>query len=245
MSMFRTIIAILFSLSAEPLQGADIAVALTDDVVEVDANFSGAQVTVFGAIEAETTDIGKLDLVAVLSGPPGDYTIRPLQRNGLIWLPGAPQNVADIPRFYATVATRPVKDIVPLYDQDQYDIGAEQLHTDEEMLPAGYREAFLEAQRSAGRYSDLVGGVFFVKETLFTIKLELPADTPVGDYTLDVFAYRDGVLLDRDFAMLQVNKVGLERRVYELAHERPRLYGFLCVAVSLLAGWIAGLAFRK
>ena len=75
--------------------------------------------------------------------------------------------------------------------------------------------------------------------------IALPPTTPVGDYRVDVYLFRDGELLSRDSAQLAVNKVGLERRIYELAQTRPIAYGITCVAVSLIAGWLAAAAFRK
>ncbi len=228
---------------------ADIAVALTDDRVEVDADFSGAELTLFGAVTGVEDAADAFDIIAVVAGPPGNFNVRPLEQRGIIWLPGDPAVIEDAPRFYASNATRPISDIAPLPDQAQFELGVENiaavdLYADGDSLHP-FNAAFLDAQETSGQYRDHVGGVSFVKGALFTINAALPASTPVGDYTVAVYLYRDGVMIDSDTAALRVNKVGLERRIYDLAHQRPVLYGLLCVAVSLLAGWIAGLAFRK
>lgn len=228
---------------------AEIAIALTDDRVEVDANFAGAQLTLFGAVTGVDDSADAYDIIAVISGPSGDFTVRPLEQRGIIWLPGAPRRIENAPRFYATSATRPISDIAPLPDQAMFELGVENigaidLYADVDATHP-YNAAFLDTLEAQGRYQDRVGGVAFLKGALFTIRTDLPATTPVGDYSVNVYLYRDGVLINRDEAALRVNKVGLERRIFDLAHQRPVLYGLLCVAVSLLAGWIAGLAFRK
>ncbi len=230
-------------------RGADIAVALTDDRVEVDADFSGADLTLFGAVTGVEDDADAFDIIAVITGPSGDFNVRPLEQRGIIWLPGDPAIIKDAPRFYASSATRPINDIAPLPDQAQFELGVDNiaavdLYADGDAAHP-FNAAFLDAQETDGHYQDRVGGVSFVKGALFTISAALPASTPVGDYAVAVYLYRDGVMIDSDTAELRVNKVGLERRIYDLAHQRPVLYGLLCVAVSLLAGWIAGLAFRK
>lgn len=245
-TMILIIAAWAFSASA---RSAEIAIALTDDRVEVDANFAGAQLTLFGAVTGIEDDAGAFDIIAVISGPVGDFTVRPLEQRGIIWLPGAPEIIENAPRFYATSATRPISDIAPLPDQAMFELGLENiaaidLYADIDAAHP-YNAAFLDTLEAQGRYQDRVGGVTFLKGALFTIRTDLPATTPVGDYSVNVYLYRDGVMIHRDEAALRVNKVGLERRIFDLAHQRPVLYGLLCVAVSLLAGWIAGLAFRK
>ncbi len=245
-TLLSILTAMLFAVSA---QAADIAVALTDDRVEVDANFAGADLTLFGAVTGVENPAEVFDIIAVVTGPEGDFNVRPLEQRGIIWLPGEPWTVKNAPRFYASSATRPISDIAPLPDQAQYQLGVDNiaavdLYADSD-APHPFNAAFLDALETGGQYQDRVGGISFVKGALFTIDASLPADTPVGDYGVAVYLYRDGVMVSRDSAELRVNKVGLERRIYDLAHQRPVLYGLLCVAVSLLAGWIAGLAFRK
>lgn len=247
MRMFFACLAALVASTAA--HSADIAVALTDDRVEVDADFSGAAVTLFGAVTGAENPADAFNIIAVVTGPPGDFRVRPLEKRGLIWLPGKPEIIENAPRFYASNATQPIRDIAPLPDQAKFELGADNIRAVDLYADADsvhpFNAAFLDALESNGQYSDQVGGVSFIKGALFTINLALPANTPVGDYAVAVYLYHDGVLISHDTAALRVNKVGLERRIFDLAHGRPVLYGLLCVAVSLLAGWIAGLAFRK
>ena len=239
----------VWSAATNAAQSAEIAVALTDDRVEVDADFSGAAVTMFGAVTGAENPADTFNIIAVVTGPPGDFHVRPLEKRGIIWLPGKAEIIEAAPRFYVSHATQPIRDIAPLHDQANFELGADNiraldLYADGDAVHP-FNAAFLDALESAGQYSDKVGGVSFVKGALFTINIALPANTPVGEYAVAVYLYRDGILISQDTAALRVNKVGLERRIFDLAHRRPVLYGLLCVAVSLLAGWIAGLAFRK
>jgi hypothetical protein len=45
--------------------------------------------------------------------------------------------------------------------------------------------------------------------------------------------------------VLRVEKVGTERALYVMAHQRPWTYGLASVAVALMAGWAASFAFRR
>jgi len=44
---------------------------------------------------------------------------------------------------------------------------------------------------------------------------------------------------------LTVEKVGLERDIYEFAHRRPWLYGVLCVVLAALTGYGASRIFSR
>ena len=43
---------------------------------------------------------------------------------------------------------------------------------------------------------------------------------------------------------ITVRKVGLERWIYNLAHDQPLAYGILSLAIAIAAGWLASAVFR-
>lgn len=243
-----------------PAQAAEIAIALTNDHVEVDTGFSGARLTLFGAIsgiEAPAASAG-VDIISVIRGPTTQFQIRRLLKRGPIWIPGNTHAIKDAPGLYLTNANRPITDIAPLPDQAAYRLGADFLIIDatqdhnETPIAAQsgvhnnvFAKAFVSEAKDAGLYRDRIGGVEFKKGALFAINVDIPANTPVGEYSVAVYLYQDGVLLGRDEAELVVNKVGIERRIFDLAHNQPVTYGILSVVISLFAGWMAALAFRK
>ncbi len=247
-------VAVCACIHIAPANAANIAIALTDDRVEVDTSFAGARLTLFGAVSGVKTPVEDVDIISVIRGPETQFEIRQFEKKNLIWTPGKARIIENAPGLYITTATRPITDIAPLPDQAAYHLGADFLEisatTPDQETPGGARgdvfaNAFLNEIEDAGLYHDRVGGIEFKKGALFAINVNLPANTPVGDYTVGVFLYQDGVLLGRDSAELVVNKVGIERRIYDLAHGQPVSYGILCVVLSLFAGWIAALAFRK
>lgn len=248
------LIIALIAAAAIPAKAADIAIALTDDFIRVDTGFAGARLTLFGAVTGVENPAESVDIVSVIRGPDADFDIRRIERRHLIWMPGDVHRIENAPGLYLTNATKPITDIAPLPDQAAYHLGADFLDVtarratetdadaDHDRL---FADAFLTEAEDTGLYQDRVGGVAFKKGALFTINADLPPDTPVGEYAVSVFLFRNGELLSRDSARLAVNKVGIERRIYEIAYKRPVSYGVFCVVLSLLAGWLASLAFRK
>jgi len=254
MKGIAAILILYLGLTISPAISAEIEIALTDNLIRVDTDFSGARITLFGAVTGVDNPQETVEIISVIRGPQTHFKIRQLERNKLIWMPGDSHQIENAPGLYLTNATKPISDIAPLPDQENYQLGANHLSFVASSLPEEHEsddheqlfaKAFLTAIGDRGLYRDVVGGVEFKKGALFTINVDLPANTPVGDYEVYVYLYRDGELLGRSSAQLAVNKVGIERQIYQLAHERPISYGVFCVALSLFSGWIASLAFRK
>ena len=44
---------------------------------------------------------------------------------------------------------------------------------------------------------------------------------------------------------LFVSKIGVEAFVFDLARQHAVYYGLIAIAIALMAGWLAHLAFRK
>ena len=234
-----------------PAKAADIEIALTDDRVEVDTGFAGARLTLFGAITG-IDNPASVDIISVIRGPQAHFQVRQMEKRNLIWIPGAAHIIEGAPGLYLTYATRPIDDIAPIPMQSDYRLDADyldiavapQTDTMEGDLSL-FRSAFLSEAEGLGLYRTHVGGIEFKKGALFTINARLPANTPVGEYEVAVYLFRNGALIGEDTAALAVNRVGLERQIYDFAHERPVSYGVFCVVLSLIAGWAASVAFRK
>jgi hypothetical protein len=44
---------------------------------------------------------------------------------------------------------------------------------------------------------------------------------------------------------LFIDQTGLERRLFNMAHNAPLSYGLICVLMAMLLGWITSVLFRR
>ena len=88
-------------------------------------------------------------------------------------------------------------------------------------------------------------GVEFVDKGLFRAEIELPAVAPTGQYFAEVWLFQGGEPVSVSNLTLTVEKVGIERNIFEVAHNRPWSYGLLCVLLAALTGWGASRIFRR
>jgi uncharacterized protein (TIGR02186 family) len=87
--------------------------------------------------------------------------------------------------------------------------------------------------------------VRFVSSSLFRASLRLPANIPDGVHTVHAYLFKGGELIYERELPLRVVKTGLEQAITDMAHNRPVIYGMLCVLLAIITGWGASVLFRK
>ncbi len=80
---------------------------------------------------------------------------------------------------------------------------------------------------------------------LFRASFPLPATIPIGDYAVEAYLFVDGAIVAHAAKPLGVRQTGFGAAVFRFAHDYPLAYGFLAIAVALMAGWLGGFVFRK
>lgn len=240
-----------------------VAAALTDARVQVDSDFSGASIVLYGAVFNPTDQ--PADVVVVVRGPDGPVRLVKKTRNMGVWLNSRPVLFEGAPGFYMTASTRPLSDIADFGQLRRLGVGVDHLRINapqesrtvtrygvrdlvvsrlgEDYLD--YRRAVIRLREAAALYNTDPDGVEFVDAGLFRAELELPAVAPTGQYFAEVWLFQEGEPVSVSNLTLTVEKVGLEREVYEFAHRRPWSYGVLVVLLAAFTGWAASWLFRR
>jgi uncharacterized protein (TIGR02186 family) len=251
-----------FLLFAPPAFATPIAAALTADTVEVRTDFTGAKLSIYGAVDSRYR--ASTDVVVIARGP--DQSIRVARKTRVLglWLDTNPVTFEDAPGFYLAASTRPLADIAPYDLRRKLALGPEHLRLntpafEREMVRYGvpviinslgplyddYRAALLRLMRSQGLYLANPFGVSFIDGGLFRADLRLPSRAPAGEYVVAIYLFRDGHLLAQRSRSLVVARAGIERTVHDLAYRHPWFYGLSTVAAALLAGAAAARVFQR
>ncbi|MEO0833596.1 MAG: TIGR02186 family protein [Pseudomonadota bacterium] len=238
-----------------------LTIALTTDQVDVDAGFSGARLTLFGVINGgddpaqETADT---QIVAILTGPPADVRGRPMIRMGPIWTAANPTRIMDVPGLYYVLSSAPMGIIAD--DETQYQHGLEPAaltfdvadegaadsdSTTADRLTREMIQTLVGTRQDQNLFRRQEGAIRRMQNGLFAVEIDLPAQTPVGAYAVQVSAWQNGTMIASDRASLTVRKAGVERVIYDFARNHAFYYGITCVLISLIAGWAVSLVFRR
>lgn len=213
---------------------------LSRHLIAIDSGFTGTEVLLFGA----RNDSG--DIVVVIRGPESNVTIRKKEHYAGLWINRKTTSYTATPAYYYMVSTRPLDAMgaQPLFEA--LNIGTEQLmpkvKTAEEQA---FRQAWYRNRESQGLYQMAEYPVAFMGETLFKTVVPFSKHIPRGTYTAEIYLISDGRLIGAQSTPLVVDKRGLDATIFEIAHRLPALYGILCVLIALIAGWLAGMIFRK
>ena len=240
-----------------------VAAALTNAEVRVDSSFRGASIVLYGAVFNPTDT--PADVVVVVRGPDGPVRLVKKTRNTGVWLNSRPVLFEGAPGFYMTATSRPLSDIADFGQLRREGIGLDHLRInapEESRTVTRYgvrdvvvsrlgedyldwRRAVIRLREEAALYNTDPTGVTFVDRGLFRAQIELPAVAPTGKYEAEVWLFQDGQPVSATQMDLTVEKVGIERDIYEFSQNRPWTYGILCVLLAAFTGWAASRVFKR
>jgi uncharacterized protein (TIGR02186 family) len=224
-------------------RGEALVADLTSHLIAITTGFVGTSVVLFGATD------GPGDVVVVVRGPDRDMTVRRKNRVAGIWVNTEEVTFANVPSFYALIASRPIEEILPPTTAEFYRLGISNLklvsHTPSPPpVVDEFRAALDRMQQRAGLFADRMGKVDFLGERLFRTTITFPSNVPTGTYLVEVFLVRDGDVVTGQTTPLVVSKVGVDAAVFDFSDRQPGFYGAIAVLTAVVAGWLASLPLR-
>jgi uncharacterized protein (TIGR02186 family) len=250
--LIRIIAALILLASPLVADTERVVAALSQNAVSITTDFAGSEIFVYGAIERDWLPDDaddNLDVIITISGQREPVVIRKKARALGIWGNTEKVVVDKAPSFYAVATTGLMSDILTRVEDRRHQISVERAIrlvgvAGEVETPGDFSEAVVRLRRASGVYFERIGEIDQIGNSLFQTRVKLPANIVEGDYLTRVFILREGRVLDNFQTGITVRKVGLERFIYNLAHEHSLIYGILSVLIALLAGWVASEGFR-
>ena len=246
MRRFASMAVVASSLmAAHPAAAAgDLVADLSDHLVAITTGFTGTKVLLFGATRGEG------DVVVVVRGPRQRQLVRRKDRMAGIWINNAEIAFQGVPAFYSVASSRPLADLVPPAVAARHQIGIENVRL---TAPEGtgterariFRDALVRNKQRAELYAKTPGTIAFLGNRLFRTNLHFPANAPVGTYEVQVLLFRGGEVASASITPLIVSRIGFEAGIFDFAHRHALAYGVLAVLFAVMAGWLAGIVFRR
>lgn len=244
--MLPRLIALIVLALTVPSASAQLLIAdHAPHLIKITTDFTGTEVLLFGAIESDG------DVVVVITGPETTVTVRRKQRTAGLWINRQQMTFPKAFGFYAVAASRPIEEIAPANVLERHQIGVRHLRLQpvEADVPVAeiglFRAALVRNKQREGLYSNQVGRVNFLGNRLFRTAIALPANIPVGAYTVNAYLLRNEQVVAAQATPLAISKIGVGADVYEFAHSHAPWYGLIAIAIAGAAGWLASVAFRK
>ena len=234
-----------------PAGAQQVIAGLSQSQISISADFDGSEILVFGAIkrDAPVADRDELGVIVTVEGPAQELTVRRKDRHALLWINDDAVEITNVPSFYAVATSGPLSQILSATSDTQHRITVPRAIRTVgppmiEDQPLAFTQALIRIRERQNLFQTNIGAVRVRQGTLFDTSVTLPANIVEGLYTTQVFLTRTGRVVAAFETSIIVEKVGLERFLYTLAHERPLAYGVLSLAIAIAAGWGASAAFR-
>jgi uncharacterized protein (TIGR02186 family) len=243
------------TITALPARAERLIVSVSNHRVTVTPNYSGEELVLFGSVEkdANTPPNRNYDLVVTVFGPRADMVTRRKERKFGIWINTDSRQFLQVPTYLAIFSNRPIDAIASPEVQRRQQLGmnnvvlTQRVGTDyADVVPTDpFRTAFIRLRSQHGLYRESSSAVTFLTPTLFRSGIPLPAEVPIGTYTVDIKLFADGQLVTRAETAFEIVKVGFEQFVANTARQNGFAYGLATVAMALMTGWMASIVFRK
>lgn len=241
---------VLLLLLALPAQAEEVVLGLSKDKVAITTSFDGSEILIFGAIkrEAPIPDGPPLQVIVTVAGPSEPVMVRRKSRWFGIWVNTAAVEVDAAPSYYAVATSGPLEEVLLEVEDLRHKISIPRAirsvgAPDDISDAASFTDALIRIKANADQYQLLENQVALDEQTLFNTSIQLPAALVEGDYVTRIFLTRDRAVVSSFETSIKVDKVGLERWLFDLSRQQPLYYGLMSLAIAIAAGWGASAAF--
>ncbi len=223
---------------------------ISEDEIAIRTNFIGTKILVFGAIGDVNIDDAH-DVIVAVRGPRRAVTIRKKENIAGFWVNRDYMRLRALPYFYALASNRPINEIISPSQRIGLEIGAAHLGYQYEgqnrasLNQQDYITALQRIKTAQSLYKEDEAGVQIIDQHLFRAAIELPSGVSTGVYYIHVYLFKNGHLIQQTVRDLQVNHIGLEQFLHDLAYQAPLLYGLIGVLIAAATGWMAARLFRR
>ncbi|GHD16597.1 TIGR02186 family protein [Tianweitania populi] len=239
---------------AAPQYNESIQIGLSTDRITITTDFSGTDLTIFGALNDVDPQIARqnrYDVVVVLEGPARPVVVRRKDRVLGMWINTQSETFVNVPISYSVSTTRALQDMAQPSTYGRLSLGSAYMYLqpkdrdDDPQTIEEFTAALRERKQMTGLYSELIGGVQFLSPNLFRATLELAPNVPIGTHRARAFLFKNGLFIRETSAQLAIQKSGVEQSIFQAAHEYSLFYGIFAVALAIITGWLGRMIFNR
>jgi uncharacterized protein (TIGR02186 family) len=254
-SNLKWVAIVLAATAATLLVGGNAHAMLTakanHDHITIDFFYHGSTVSVKGV-----SDAGR-DLVIKIASPEGHQVLKKKGKvAGVLWMNVGSLTFEHAPNLFEIFSTRKIGDILSPEEQQNRIIGYQALAKHVEVSPAASEAEkeewfgeFVKFKEASNLYRVSAGAVETKKlpdgHEEYSVMTPWPYQAAPGDYTVTVFAVKNGKVVEQADARVNVEQVGMVKTLAGMAKNRASVYGFLSIGIALGAGFGVGMIFRK
>jgi uncharacterized protein (TIGR02186 family) len=228
---------------------AQLTAKANHDHITIDFFYHGSTVSVRGISDPDT------DLIIKLTSQDGHQVLREKGKvGGVLWMNVGELKVENVPAVYFLHSTKNIEDILSRDEMDKYVIGYPALEKHVQMDVPGDDEKtkwfneFVKFKESSSLYGASSGKISLTRKDgsqNYYILTQWPYQAPPGNYTVTVYAVKDGKVIETATSGVLVEQIGVVKSFAGMAKNNAAEYGIISILAALGAGFGVGMIFRK
>ncbi len=230
-------------------QASDIIIGgLSEKNVSINTTFNGSDLLIFGSIKrSNNKKIMPSDIIVEILGPTTSVTVRKKKKIFGIWVNRDPIILSESPSFYSLLYTTEPHKILDSDELKRASIGKIQFFKSKNTnnLDTDAIKAKIRIRSQDGSYIFNNDLITLKDGILFSARVSLPSNLIEGDYKTKIHLIQNRRVINSSTDIIEVRKVGLEKWLYDTAHEKPLFYGVFSIVLALVFGWCASTLFRR
>lgn len=213
-----------------------LVVAPPASEIDITTDFTGSELKQVGSIR------GPAEIIVKLVGPKQVAQLSRETRIGPFWVEGETAKLEGAPSLLYLYSTAPIDSILPPGEQAKYGLELEgvpvhvvshlRAHAEED-----WRTAFFRIKERQGYYHEYDSAIRVFGNRLFVADMRLPGDLQTGTYRIETLVVKLGKVVGRHVGQFDVRLSGIERWVWDAAHDNAWLFGSLFTLLAMLLGF--------
>ncbi len=240
------ILCLLLTLAIVPasMASGEIPITVSPETLGIGTTYNGTSVRVTGKVPADS------DVIIRMTGAPSDLHMKRKGKVlGVLWMNMDSVTFDGVPKLYLLGSTRPLSELgepgtALLPENNLKDIAIEPDSGDRtelihQLISLKTHETLYQENATTIAMSPAQDGL-----QPFEAELSVPSNLTPGQYTVDVFAVKDGAVTTRSTKPLEVRLVSMPSFMSRLAFDHGLLYGVLATIIAILSGLLVGFVFK-
>ena len=236
---------VLITLPLKNSFGEMLNTEISQEIISISSNFTGKKILLFGNVET------KGEIIITITGPKEKIIVHEKKPRLGIWVNSKKIVFSDVPSYYAITSSSNINEIIPKKLQIKLAIGANHLKfkankesnvSKNELL--NFKFGLIRNKVRQKLYSSAENSVKF-NNNLFRSDINFPTNAPEGKYIINTYLVEKNKIINIKENFIFITKVGVERKIYNFANEKPALYGLLAIIIAIFSGSLASIIFRK
>ncbi len=204
-------------------------------------------------VKVEGEGLATQDVVVQISSKLGSAHLKYKGKAaGIFWMKLGNIVFEDVPKVYLIYSTNDVSKILSKEECKEFSIGYEALEK-KAKIETNMKDfdrdkwmvEFFKFMEDENLYDEEIGQIKVDKKShTYSVEIDWPFQAPPGEYNVEVFAVAGGKVVDQASAKIQVEQVGIVKKLSHMAFEKPALYGIIALVVAIVAGFGVGMIFK-